>query len=63
MLSSCKRKQLPAAQVKKHTVEQHERQLGETRALLGKNLHLYQVHQFKICAQLCVFAATASNQS
>lgn len=33
-----------AHEVKKHTVEQHEKQLGETRALLGKNLHLYQIH-------------------
>mmetsp|Transcript_105029 Transcript_105029/g.201601 ORF Transcript_105029/g.201601 Transcript_105029/m.201601 type:complete len:395 (-) Transcript_105029:70-1254(-) len=33
-----------AHEVKKHTVAQHERQLGETRELLGSRLHLYQIH-------------------
>jgi aryl-alcohol dehydrogenase-like predicted oxidoreductase len=33
-----------AHEVKKHTVEQHERQLGETRSILGDKLHLYQIH-------------------
>ena len=33
-----------AHEVKKHTVEQHVRQLGETRELLGSKLALYQIH-------------------
>ena len=32
-----------AHEVKKHTVEQHQRQLAETRVILGDKLHLYQV--------------------
>ena len=33
-----------AHEVKKHTVAQHERQLDETRALVGPYLRLYQIH-------------------
>ena len=33
-----------AHEVKKHTVEQHTRQLDETKALLGDKLALYQIH-------------------
>lgn len=33
-----------AHEVKKHTEEQHRRQLGETRELLGGRLDLYQIH-------------------
>ena len=33
-----------AHEVKKHTVDQHVRQLGESRALLGRKLALYQIH-------------------
>lgn len=33
-----------AHEVKKHTVAQHERQLDETRAILGDKLSLYQIH-------------------
>ena len=33
-----------AHEVKKHTVAQHRRQLEESRALLGDELKLYQIH-------------------
>ena len=33
-----------AHEVKKHTVAQHQRQLGETQAILGDKLRLYQIH-------------------